>query len=300
MAGDLFADFYQFADAFAFLVLSAAGLAIIFGMMDVINMAHGQFIMIGAYVAYVCGNVAATLFGSHGAGNAFLVALPASFFVSAAIGWLLERGLIRFLYKRPLDTLLATWGVGLIFQQAAKNIFGAPNVNVRVPTWLGGTLQLGTLLSLSYARLFILGLAIVALLGVYTHLFRTSRGRLVRAVMQDRSMADCLGVRTERVDAFTFALGTGLAGLAGAALCLLGPVGPFIGIDYIVQAFMVVVLGGVGQLIGTVGAATAIGGLSSVFNLVYSVSIGEVIVFAAVIAFLQWRPAGFVRGRART
>ncbi|MGH2365297.1 MAG: urea ABC transporter permease subunit UrtB [Chloroflexota bacterium] len=282
------------------LLLISIGLAITFGLMDVINMAHGQFIMIGAYVAYVCGNVAATLFGSHGAGNAFLVALPASFFVSAAIGWLLERGLIRFLYKRPLDTLLATWGVGLIFQQAAKNIFGAPNVNVRVPTWLGGTLQLGTLLSLSYARLFILGLAIVALLGVYAHLFRTSRGRLVRAVMQDRSMADCLGVRTERVDAFTFALGTGLAGLAGAALCLLGPVGPFIGIDYIVQAFMVVVLGGVGQLIGTVGAATAIGGLSSVFNLVYSVSIGEVIVFAAVIAFLQWRPAGFVRGRART
>lgn len=282
------------------LLLISIGLAITFGLMDVINMAHGQFIMIGAYVAYMCGNVAATLFGSSGAGNAFVVALPASFFIAAAIGWLLERGLIRFLYKRPLDTLLATWGVGLIFQQAAKNIFGAPNVNVRVPGWLGGTLQLGTLLALSYARLFILGLAIVALLGVYAYLFRTSRGRLVRAVMQDRSMADCLGVRTERVDAFTFALGTGLAGLAGAALCLLGPVGPFIGIDYIVQAFMVVVLGGVGQLIGTVGAATAIGGLSSVFNLVYSVSIGEVIVFAAVIAFLQLRPAGFVRGRART
>ncbi len=281
------------------LLLVAIGLAITFGLINVINMAHGQFIMVGAYVAYVCGNLAAGLVGTAGAGNAFIIALPASFLVTFGLGWLLERGLIRFLYKRPLDTLLATWGVGLIFEQAAKNIFGAPNVTVKVPSWLDGSIQVGEDLTLSYARLFILALTVAALVGVYFYLFRTNTGRLVRAVMQNRAMADCLGVRTERVDATTFAVGTGLAGLAGATLCLLGPVGPFIGTDYIVQAFMVVVLGGVGQLLGTVGAAAAIGGLDSVFNLEFSVSIGQVIVFAAVIAFLQFRPQGFVRTRAR-
>src|SRR5712691_6413550 len=247
------------------LLLVAIGLAITFGLMNVINMAHGQFIMIGAYVAYVCGGLATLVLGRAGAGNGFLLALPASFIIAAGLGWLLERGLIRFLYKRQLDTLLATWGVGLILEQAAKNIFGAPNVNVDVPEWLTGALTLTDDLSLSYARLFIMGLAGVALCGVGWYLFRTSSGRLVRAVMQNRAMADCLGVRT----------------------------------DYIDQAFMVVVLGGVGQLAGTVGAAAAIGGLDSVFNLAFSVSIGQVIVFALVVTFLQLRPSGFVRTRVR-
>ena len=273
------------------LLLVALGLAITFGLMNVINMAHGQFIMVGAYVAYVAGVVLG--------GNGFLLALPLSFLATAALGWVLERGLVRFLYKRQLDTLLATWGVGLILEQGAKNIFGAPNVFVAVPDWLTESVRVSDELTLSYARLFILGLALVALGGVGFYLFRTSTGRLVRAVMQNRAMADCLGVRTDVIDALTFALGTGLAGLAGAALCLLGPVGPFIGTDYIVQAFMVVVLGGVGQLAGTVGAAGAIGGLDSVFNLAFSVSIGQVIVFAAVVAFLQVRPSGFVRARGR-
>jgi urea transport system permease protein len=281
------------------LLLVALGLAITFGLMNVINMAHGQFIMVGAYVAYVAGLVEKALLGTSAAGHAFLFALPASFLVAAAMGWLLERGLIRFLYKRPIDTLLATWGVGLILEQAAKSIFGAPNVNVDVPEWLTGSVQVTDDLTLSYARLFILGLALVALGGVGFYLFRTSTGRLVRAVMQNRAMADCLGVRTERIDAITFAVGTGLAGLAGAALCLLGPVGPFIGADYIVQAFMVVVLGGAGQLAGTVGAAAAIGGLNSVFNLAFSVSVGQAIVFALVVTFLQFRPQGLVRARGR-
>jgi urea transport system permease protein len=281
------------------LLLVALGLAITFGLMNVINMAHGQFIMVGAYVAYVCGQVTARLFGPGTAGSGFLLALPAAFLIAALLGWILERGLIRFLYKRQFDTLLATWGVGLILEQAAKSIFGAPNVNVDVPEWLTGALVLTDELSLSYARLFIVGLALVALGGVGFYLFRTRTGRLVRAVMQNRAMADCLGVRTDHVDAATFALGTGLAGLAGAALCLLGPVGPFIGTDYIVQAFMVVVLGGAGQLAGSVAAAAAIGGLDSIFNLAFSVSIGQVIVFAAVVAFLQWKPSGFVRTRGR-
>jgi len=281
------------------LLLVAIGLAITFGLMNVINMAHGQFIMVGGYVAYVCSGLAGLALGPAAAGDGFLVALPMAFLVAAGLGWLLERGLIRFLYKRQLDTLLATWGVGLILEQAAKNIFGAPNVNVDVPEWLTGSLAVSEDLSLSHARLFIMALAALALGGVGWYLFRTGTGRLVRAVMQNRAMADCLGVRTERIDATTFALGTGLAGLAGAALCLLGPIGPFIGTDYIVQAFMVVVLGGVGQLAGSVGAAAAIGGLDSVFNLAFSVSIGQVIVFALVVAFLQWRPSGFVRTRSR-
>jgi urea transport system permease protein len=277
------------------LLLVALGLAITFGLMNVINMAHGQFIMVGAYVAYVCGNS----LPASSAGNGFLLALPASFLVAGAFGWVLERVLIRFLYTRPLDTLLATWGVGLVLEQAAKSIFGAPNVTVKVPTWLEGALTVNEDLSLSYARLFIFGLAVLALIGVYLYLYKTPAGRLVRAVTQNRAMADCLGVRTDRVDALNFALGTGLAGVAGAALCLIGPVGPFIGTDYIVQAFMVVVLGGVGQLIGTVAAAASIGALSSIMNLQYSVSIGQVLVFAGVIAFLQFRPAGFVRTRTR-
>jgi urea transport system permease protein len=281
------------------LLLVAIGLAITFGLMNVINMAHGQFIMVGGYVAYVCSGLAGLVLGPAAAGDGFLVALPMAFLVAAGLGWLLERGLIRFLYKRQLDTLLATWGVGLILEQAAKNIFGAPNVNVDVPEWLTGSLAVSEDLSLSHARLFIMALAALALGGVGWYLFRTGTGRLVRAVMQNRAMADCLGVRTDRIDATTFALGTGLAGLAGAALCLLGPIGPFIGTDYIVQAFMVVVLGGVGQLAGSVGAAAAIGGLDSVFNLAFSVSIGQVIVFALVVAFLQWRPSGFVRTRSR-
>ena len=300
MTGLILSGLFNGLSVASILLLVAIGLAITFGLMNVINMAHGQFIMAGAYVAYVCGKAAAGLLGPQAAGNAFLLALPVSFIVTATLGWLLERSLIRFLYKRPLDTLLATWGVGLILEQAAKNIFGAPNVEVRAPSWLGGSLQLvGGELSLSYARLFILGLAVAALAGIYLYLFRTARGRLVRAVMQNRAMADCLGVHTERVDAYTFAIGSGLAGLAGAGLCLLGPIGPFIGTDYIVQAFMVVVLGGVGQLLGTVAAAATVGGLDSVFNLGFSVSLGQVIVFAAVIAFLQFRPSGFVRTRAR-
>ena len=299
MTGLVLSGLFNGLSVASILLLVGLGLAITFGLMNVINMAHGQFIMVGAYVAYVCGNLAASLLGAASAGNALIAALPASFLVAAALGWLLERGLIRFLYHRPLDTLLATWGVGLILEQAAKNVFGAPNVEVKAPAWLGGSLDVAGEVALSYARLFILALAVCALGGVYLYLYRTAGGRLVRAVMQNRAMADCLGVRTERVDALTFALGSGLAGLAGAALCLLGPIGPFIGTDYIVQAFMVVVLGGVGQLLGTVGAAASIGGLDSVFNLGFSVSIGQVIVFAAVIAFLQFRPSGFVRTRAR-
>ena len=194
-----------------------------------------------------------------------------AFLVAALLGWLPGARADPLLYQRPLDTLLATWGVALILEQAAKNIFGAPNVTVATPAWLDGALPVTEDLSLSYARLFILGLSILALGGVYFYLYRTHRAGW--CAPSPESSHRRLPRRTYRPgDALDFALGTGLAGLAGAALCLLGPVGPFIGTDYIVQAFMVVVLGGVGQLIGTVAAAAAIGGLSTVFNLQFSVS----------------------------
>ena len=241
------------------LLLVAIGLAFSFGLMGVINMAHGELIMVGAYSAYVMQSWLPTVIGDVGNDLYLPVALVLAFVVTALIGIALERVLIRRLYGRPLDTLLATWGVSLILQQAARSIFGAPNVQVVAPSWLRGGLEVVPGLTLPYPRLFILSLAVICLVGVYVYLFRTSRGRLIRAVMQDRQMAGALGVRTSQVDVSTFALASGLAGVAGCALALLGPIGPSLGTFYIVDAFMVVVLGGVGQLLGTVAAAVGIG-----------------------------------------
>jgi urea transport system permease protein len=281
------------------LLLVSIGLAFSFGLMGVINMAHGELIMIGAYCAYMCQNVFAALNGGAAPGIYFPVALVVAFAVAAAIGVALEVLLIRRLYGRPLDTLLATWGVALILQQLARSIFGAPNVAVVAPAWLTGGLRLGPNLSLPYSRLFILLLAVACLGAVYLYLNRSAAGLRLRAAMQNRSMAACLGVPTRRVDASTFAIGSGLAGVAGCALALLGPVGPATGTYYIVDAFMVVILGGVGQLYGTVLAAMAIGGLNTAFEMGSTASIGKVIVFSLVILFLQWRPAGLVAVRSR-
>jgi urea transport system permease protein len=211
----------------------------------------------------------------------------------------LEVTLIRFLYGRPLDTLLATWGVGLVLQQAARSIFGAPNVQVTSPEWLNGGLTVMPGLLLPYKRLFIIALVIVCVVGIYIHLSRSGSGRRIRAAMQNREMAASLGVATRRVDAMTFALGAGLAGVAGSALTLIGPIGPAIGTVYIVDAFMVVVLGGVGNLLGTVVAAMLIGMFNTLFELGTSASIGKVLVFVMIIAFLQWRPAGILALRTR-
>ena len=270
--------------------------------MGVINMAHGELIMVGAYCAYVTQLAFAALFGGDTGtppGAYFIFALLLAFAVSAGIGLLLESLLIRRLYGRPLDTLLATWGVGLVLQQLARSIFGAPNVQLVSPTWLDGGLQLAPALVLSYKRIFIMALAAAALAAVYWYLQRTPSGRRIRAAMQNRDMAACLGVATRRVDATTFALGSGLAGLAGCAVALLGPVGPAIGTYYIVDAFMVVVLGGVGQLLGTVAAAIGIGSLNTAFEFGSTATLGKVIVFGLVILFLQWKPAGLVALRSR-
>jgi len=281
------------------LLLAALGLAITYGVMGVINMAHGQFIMIGGYVTFVVEGVFQKATGNADPNVSFVVALPLAFVVGACIGIVLEQTVVRHLYKRPLDTLLATFGVGLVFQQLVKDIFGAPNVSVRAPAWLDGRILLAPGLVLPYARLFILGLSLFCLAAVYVYLYRSSRGRRIRAVIQNREIADCLGVKTSAVDRETFALGTGLAALAGCALCLIGPIGPFVGNDYIVDAFMVVITGGVGQLAGTVISAFLMGALNAVFTFVTTASLGRVFVFLAIIVFLQLRPGGLVSVKSR-
>ncbi len=281
------------------LLLVSLGLAFAFGLMGVINMAHGEFIMIGAYVAYLFQQTFASLLGGVELGLWFLLALPAAFLVAAALGALMEVTLVRHLYGRPLDTLLATWGVGLILQQAARSIFGAPNVNVSSPMWLSGGVDIGNAILLPYKRIFIFALVIVVVIAVYYYLYRTISGRRLRAVMQNREMASCLGVRSRWVDASTFALGTGLAGVAGVALTQIGSVGPALGTAYIVDAFMVVVLGGVGRLPGTILAALLIGVLNTVLELGTSATVGKVLVLLLIIAFLQWKPSGLAALQTR-
>ncbi|MGG1638130.1 urea ABC transporter permease subunit UrtB [Paenibacillus sp. TAF43_2] len=282
------------------LLLVALGLAITFGLMKVINMAHGELIMIGAYSTYLTQNVFHDYLPKSMFDWYFVLAIPVSFIVAFIIGLILEMSLIRFLYGRPLDSLLATWGVGLVLQQLARSIFGAPNVAVTSPAWLNGGLKImdGTLLP--YKRLFIIGLVIACLVAMYFYIYRSHEGRRMRAVMQNRDMAACLGVSTRRVDAMTFAIGSGIAGIAGCALTLLGPIGPSLGTYYIVDAFMVVVLGGVGKLVGTVLGATGIGMFNTLFEYWTNASLGKVLVFVCIVAFLQWKPMGLVAMRSRS
>ncbi|HSH23817.1 MAG TPA: urea ABC transporter permease subunit UrtB [Acidimicrobiales bacterium] len=278
----------------AVLLLIALGLTFTFGQMNVINMAHGEFIMAGAYAPYLLQGV----LGAGLAGVAFGLALPVAFLVTGAVGLVLERTLIRRLYGRPLDTLLVTWGVSLMLQQLARDLFGAPNVQVVAPTWLRGALALGPL-TLSYSRLFIITLValIVAAIGVY--LARSPHGRRMRAVMQNRQLAGCSGIDTDRVDQLTFFVGSGLAGIAGVALTLLGPIGPGIGTFYIVDAFLVVIVGGLGQLRGAVVAAVVLGMLNSFLEYGTNASLAKVLVFAAIVVFLQFRPQGLIALRTR-
>ncbi|WP_373232004.1 urea ABC transporter permease subunit UrtB [Cohnella sp.] len=282
------------------LLLIALGLAITFGLMKVINMAHGEFIMIGAYGAYMTQQVFKSAFPKSFFDAYFPIAILISFIIAFAIGYLLEVTLIRFLYGRPLDSLLATWGVGLMLQQLARSIFGAPNVAVASPSWLEGGLTLFSGVVLPYKRLFIIALVAVCLTAMYLYIYRSNAGRRMRAVMQNRDMAACLGISTRRVDAFTFAIGSGIAGIAGCALTLIGPIGPSIGTYYIVDAFMVVVLGGVGKLVGTVVGALGIGVFNTLFEWWTDASLGKVLVFLCIVAFLQWKPMGMFAVRTRS
>jgi urea transport system permease protein len=280
------------------LLMISLGLAFSFGLMKVINMAHGEFIMIGAYVTFVFQNSFAQTLGGINLGIWFLLSIPIAFLITGLMGILLEKGLIRFLYGRPLDTLLATWGVGLILQQAARSIFGAPNVQVTSPAWLDGGLNILDNV-LPYKRLFIIGLVLVSIAIIYLFLYRTTNGRRIRAVMQNREMASCLGVPSETVDALTFGLGAGLAGMAGCVLTLIGPIGPTIGTIYIVDAFLVVVLGGAGGFAGTILAAPLIGISNSILEFATTASLAKVLVFVLIILFLQWRPTGILAQRSR-
>jgi urea transport system permease protein len=289
---------FQGASLASILLLMALGLAIVFGLMGVINMAHGELMALGAYTTYVVQNWFRAswpqAFDAY-----FLVALPLSFLVAAATGVLLERGVIRFLYGRPLETLLLTWGASLIIQQALRLEFGAANVDVSSPTWLSGGVPVMVGVTLPYTRVFIIGLATVCVAAMYWLLFRSSAGLRIRAVTQNRAMSACLGVRASLVDATTFALGAGLAGLAGCALTQIGNVGPSLGQNYIVDSFMVVVTGGVGKLAGTILAAAGIGGLNKGIEPALGAVFAKVAILIAVMLFLQRRPAGLFATRGR-
>jgi urea transport system permease protein len=366
----------------AVLLIAALGLAIVFGLMGVINMAHGELMMLGAYTTFVVQNFCKQLGGLWFEIYIFL-ALILAFLLTAVAGLILEKGVIRYLYGRPLETLLATWGVSLILQQFVRSVnwviiagvalfclfffgglgilksradkirrrtvvgvllvlslsvaiatgnflgqtyklavtqpwFGAQNVDVTAPSWLQDGLSLGSL-QLPYARLFIIALTIVCVTGIYIFLQHSLWGLRIRAVTQNRSMSACLGIPTEKVDAITFALGSGLAGVAGCAISLLGSVGPNTGQNYIIDTFMVVVVGGVGNLAGTVVAALGIGtanyligsgtlallftpveSLANFFNFFATTSMAKVMVFALIIAFLQWKPGGIFPQKGRT
>lgn len=278
----------------AVLLLIALGLTLTFGQMGVINMAHGEFIMAGAYTTYVLQQSVSS------AGLSLLVALPLAFLVAGAMGALLEWLLIRRLYTRPLDTLLVTWGVSLMLQQLARDVFGAPNVQTTAPDLLTGHIDVGGGITLATNRLFILGLALLCVLALTLILRLTPLGRRIRAVVQNRDLAEVSGIATGRVDRTTFFIGSGLAGVAGVALTLVGPIGPTMGTNYIVDAFLVVVVGGIAQLKGSVITAFALGVLQSVLEYSTTVSVAKVVVLVAIVVFLQWRPQGLYTLRTRS
>ena len=278
------------------LLLIALGLTFTFGQMGVINMAHGELIMAGAFAPYVLQTKVAVLAGASA--TAFMLSLPLAFLVAGVLGVAMERLLIRRMYGRPLDTLLVTFGLSLILQQAAKDAFGAPNVDVRAPAWLRGNWRVAGF-TMPHTRLFIIVLAVVALAGIWVFMNKLPQGRRMRAVMQNRDLAAVSGLATSRVDVLTFFIGSGLAGIAGVAVSLIGSIGFRIGMSYIIDAFLVVVVGGLGKLRGAVLAAVALGVIGSYGEYATSASIGKAIVFAGVILFLQFRPNGIVTFRTR-
>lgn len=293
---------YQTADTLFFglslgsvLLLAAIGLAITFGVMGVINMAHGELIMIGAYTTYV---IQQLLPNSHE--WSLLIAIPAAFVVSALVGILIERFVIRFLYGRPLETLLATFGVSLILQQAVRVIFSPLNRTVITPEWMSGALEINPVFSLTYNRLYIIFFALAVFLALLTLLKKTRLGLQVRAVSQNRTTARAMGIRSERVNALTFGLGSGIAGVAGVALAQLTNVGPNLGQSYIIDSFMVVVFGGVGNLWGTLTAAFSLGIANKLLEPVAGAVLAKIIVLIFIILFIQRKPRGLFpqRGRA--
>ncbi len=273
------------------ILLTSLGLAITFGLMRVINMAHGEFLMIGAYTTYCVQEFFTKLFPSSIHDVYYIVAIPVAFIVAFVFGSMLERFVISKLYGREIDSLLATWGISLILQQAARSIFGTQGVNVNSPSFLQGGITIGGC-TFSLNRIFIIGLVLLCLIGVWLVMYKSNFGKQMRAVMQNRAMAQCMGINSKKVDNITFAIGSGLAGIAGCSVALLGSIDSTVGQSYIVNSFMTVVLGGVGKLAGTV-LGSAIIGFSSIFTENYTSStIAKAIVLLIVIVFLQKRPQG--------
>ncbi|MBB1628287.1 urea ABC transporter permease subunit UrtB [Achromobacter sp. UMC71] len=281
------------------LLLAALGLAITFGLMGVINMAHGELLMIGAYVTYLV----QTAFRAWLPGWLdwyVAAALPLAFVFTALVGMALERTVIRWLYGRPLETLLATWGISLMLMQGVRTLFGAQNVEVGNPSWMSGGITVLGGLVLTYNRLVIIGFALFVVFLVWALLNHTRLGLFVRAITQNRRMADCVGVPTGRVDMLAFGLGSGIAGLAGVALSQLGNVGPDLGRAYIVDSFMVVVLGGVGQLAGTVIAALGLGGVNKFLEPYAGAVMAKITILVLIVLFVQKRPQGLFAPRGRS
>lgn len=295
----VFASLYQGVSLGSVLLIAAVGLAITFGVMGVINMAHGELIMLGAYTTYVVQEVFRSTLPEAAFPAYVAVAVPVAFLVAGLFGIVLERGVIRFLYGRPLETLLATWGVSLILQQTVRSIFGAPNKAVANPAWMTGGVELGGVM-LTYNRLVVIVFALVVLAALGAMIRYTALGLQMRAVTQNRGMAAAMGIRTGRVDALTFGLGSGIAGVAGVALSQIGNVSPNLGQAYIVDSFMVVVFGGVGSLYGTLVGAMSIGVVNKFLEPMAGAVLGKIFVLIIVILFIQRRPRGLfaVKGRA--
>jgi urea transport system permease protein len=280
------------------LLLAALGLAIIYGVMGVINMAHGELLMVGAYSAYATQSIFRAWLPEYI--DWYLpAAIPLAFFAAAAVGVLMERTVIRWLYGRTLETLLATWGLSLILIQAARVLFGAQNVEVSNPSWMSGGIEIMPNLILPWNRIIIIGFALFVLFLVWVLMNKTRLGMFVRAVTQNRSMAGCVGVPTSRIDTMAFALGAGIAGLGGVALSQISNVGPDMGQGYIVDSFMVVVVGGVGQLAGAVWAALGLGIFSKLLEGWAGAVIAKITILVCIIIFIQKRPQGIFALKGR-
>jgi len=276
---------------FSVFLLMSLGLAIIFGQMGVINMAHGEFMILGAYMTFLTSQVFQNylpgLYSIY-----FFVAMAVAFVVSGSLGMLVEWSMIRFLYKRPLDTLLATWGLSLIMQQAFRSIFGAREVGVELPDWMMGSLPVTDTIEVQINGLFVMGLTTLIAIAVYLLMFRSRWGLQVRAVVLNRTMAGAVGISTERVDRYTFGLGCGIAGIAGSAFTMIGSTGPTAGQLYIVDTFLVVVFGGAASLAGTIASAFTISQAQSTMEFFMSGSMAKVLTLIVVVGILMLRPEG--------
>jgi urea transport system permease protein len=276
---------------FSVLVLMALGLAIIFGQMGVINMAHGEFMILGAYVTYLTAKLFETYMPSLFDGY-FFVAMGLAFLASFALGVLVEWCMIRFLFKRPLDTLLATWGLSLILQQLYRTIFGAREVGVTLPDWMMGSYALSETIEVPINGIFVMVLTLFISLCVYLLMFRSRWGKQVRAVVLNRPMAGAVGINTEKIDRYTFGIGCGVAGIAGSAFTMIGSTGPTSGQLYIVDTFLVVVFGGAQSLLGTIASAFTISQSQSTLEFFLSGSMAKVITLLMVVGILMLRPQG--------